>query len=294
VAHTHELCSTEESYIVKLKKEKFRMDTMTPKQIRITTLLMFIFWISVAMTGQTLWTSLQTLGHSVAQTLTASRPLLVDAGPPALLLLNTDVLVAPLNGGAATLTARVRDAVGKPVAGIEVQFQSEAGTLSPTTALTDAEGAANTTFTAGGMPGQAMVTAVADGFTQTAAIQIVKPNTDATTHALALEIGGSQVDHGQQTALTIQLRDAAGQPVAGELVSFFGALGEVSPASAVTDADGRATAQFQAGTISGQALITALAGSVSKSVSIQVGDKVAPPTPDAGGSHSIYLPMVTK
>ena len=148
-------------------------------------------------------------------------------------------------------------------------------------------------FTAGGTPGQASITATAGDFTQTAVIQIVKANSDAATHGLVLEVGNGRIPHGQQTPLTIRLRDAAGQPVAGELVTFFGALGDVTPASAVTDADGRATARFQAGDIPGQALITALAGPVSRSVRIQVGDTVTPPPPPTG-QHSIYLPVVTR
>jgi hypothetical protein len=272
------------------------MQRISANQIRLSSLLSLVAWLSMILAGQSLWSSLRTLGHSLTFAPAASQPLVVDAGAPALLLLNADTLVAPTNGGVAALTARVRDAAGKPVAGVEVRFQSDRGTLSPATAHTDAQGVATSTFTAGGTPGQAFISALVDGFTQTAAIQIVKPNSDPTAHALTLAVGGGQVDHGQQTAVTIQLHDAAGQPVAGELVSFFGALGELSPASAVTDANGRAIATHRAGNVPGRALITALAGSVSRSVSIQVGEKVTPPTPPpgTGGQNSIYLPLVKR
>jgi adhesin/invasin len=262
---------------------------------RISYFIFLIGLFSVGLTGQRVWSSWLPSLTQTATTMTSALPVpVVAAGPPALLLLNTDALVAPINGGVATLTARVRDAEGKPVAGVAVNFASEHGTLSPATASTDAQGMASTTFTAGGTPGQAIVTATAGNFTQTAAIQIVKPNSDAPK-ALAVEIGSRQIPTGQQTAVTIRLRDAAGQPVAGELVTFFGALGTVTPASAVTDAQGRATANFQAGTIAGQALITALAGSASQSISIQVGDQVMPPPPPGSGdTHSIYLPVVTR
>jgi adhesin/invasin len=262
---------------------------------RISYLIFLIGVLSVGLTGQRAWSSwLHNLSQSATMMTSASPSQVVAAGPPALLLLNADALVAPINNGVATLTARVRDAEGKPVAGVAVSFASDLGTLSPATASTDANGVASATFTAGGTPGQAIVTATAGDFTQTAAIQVVKPNANAP-QALALEVGNGRIPNGQQTGLTVRLRDAAGQPLAGELVTFFGALGTVTPASAVTDAEGRATARFQAGTISGQALITALAGSASQSVSIQVGDQVTPPPPPGSGDeHSIYLPVVTR
>lgn len=267
------------------------MSSMTTNPIRMSNLFVLLGWLALLVAGHALWTSLRTLSGGF--TLDTPAPLVIDAGPPALLLVNADALVAPINGGSASVTARLRDAEGKPVAGVVVRFQSDRGTLAPASARTDATGAASATFTAGGTPGQAAITATAGDFTQTAMIQIVKANSDATTHGMVLEVGNGQIPHGQQTPLTIRLRDAAGQPVAGELVTFFGALGDVTPASAVTDAQGRATARFQAGDIPGQALITALAGPVSRSVLIQVGDTVTPPPPPKG-QHSIYLPVVTR
>lgn len=267
------------------------MFSMTTNPIRMSRLFILLGWLAVLVAGHALWTSLRTLSDGF--TLAAPAPLVIDAGLPALLLLNTDALVAPINGGVATVTARLRDAEGKPVAGVAVRFQSDGGALAPAIVRTDATGAASATFTAGETPGQAAITAAAGDFTQAAAIQIVKVNSDATTHGLALEVGNGRIPQGQQTPLTIRLRDAAGQPVAGELVTFFGALGDVTPASAVTDAEGRATARFHAGDIPGRALITALAGPVSRSVSIQVGDTVTPPPPPKG-QHSIYLPVVRR
>jgi hypothetical protein len=300
--------SSVKNKVISTIKENTIMYTERQNFHRISYLIFLIGLLSVGVIGQRIWSaSLGNIAQSATMVTKASRAS-VAAGAPALLLLNTDALVAPMNGGTATLMARVRDAEGQPVAGVEVNFQSNGGTMSPNTAVTDENGAASTTFTAGNTPGQVIVTATASDFAQTAAIQVIKPNSDATTYALALEVGSNQVDQAQKTALTINLRDAAGQPVAGELVSFFGALGEVSPASAVTDANGRATAQFQAGGISGQALITVLAGSVSRSVNIQVGEVMTPvpptitpeppvtvtPIPPGTGSNTIYLPVVTK
>jgi hypothetical protein len=212
-------------------------------------------------------------------------------GAPALLLLNADALVLPMESGAAQVTARVRDAEGKPVAGVAVNFSSAQGSLAPANAVTDAGGAATATFTAGGNQGQALIKAEVNGLTREAAIQIVKPNSDAVAHTLALEFSATKLDPGQQAAISAVLYDASGQPVAGELVSLFSSLGEVSPASALSDANGRITASYRAGNAPGQAMITALAGYASKSMAFQVGD--APTQPDTPG-HKAFLPVVTR
>jgi hypothetical protein len=61
----------------------------------------------------------------------------------------------------------------------------------------------------------------------------------ASGNGLTVTLANTALQPGQQSALTAALRDSAGQPVAGQLVVFYGGLGAISPASAVTDADGR-------------------------------------------------------
>jgi hypothetical protein len=136
--------------------------------------------------------------------------------------------------------------------------------------------------------------AEANGLTGEAAIQLFNPGGSALAHTLALEFGASKLDPNQEAPVSAVLRDAAGQPVAGELVSLFGSLGEISPASALSDANGRVTATYRAGNTPGQAMITALAGYASKSVALQVGN--APTEPDTPGqpTHKTFLPMVTR
>ncbi len=263
-------------------------------QLAINHLILLLLWISLVLIGQQVWKLTRNFQSEVGASAPTQQSLQVSAGPPSLLLLNAEALAVPSNGGTVKLTARVRDAQGKPVANVAVNFQSAQGTLTPTTAQTDGQGMASATFTAGAAAGQATVTATAGNFTQTATLQIVHPNHTAP-RTLTLAPGKTQLPAGQQTTLTIQLHDAAGQPVAGELVTFFGALGAVTPASAVTDANGRVTATFQAGKIVGHGLITALAGSASHSISIQVGGSTVPPPPPlAEADHALYLPLVTR
>lgn len=270
------------------------MFTLTTNQNRITTLIVLVGWLSILVAGQSLWTALRTLSQRPTLTVTANQPLAVTAGPPALLLFNADALVLTLNGATTPLTVRVRDEVGRPVAGVAVQFQSDLGSVTPASVTTDAAGQASATFTAGGVAGQAVVTAQANGLAQQTAIQIVKPNSDATTHKLALEFGPSKLEHGQQATLSAVLRDASGQPVAGELVSFFGSLGEVTPASAMSDANGRVTATYRAGNASGRAMVTALAGYTSQSAAFQVGELPTQPDEPQPSLHQLFLPVVRR
>ena len=212
------------------------------------------------------------------------------ASSPALLLFNSDALVVSMNDGTAQLIAHVRDAEGKPVAGVTVAFASQQGTLAPVNATTNAEGAATTTFTAGGVVGQALINAQVADLTRQANVQIIKPNVTDSGHSLTLNLGSSKIDPGQQLAVTAVLLDATGQPLAGELVSLFGSLGEVSPASAVSDANGSVAFTYHAGTVAGQAMITVLAGYAADSAILQVGELAGPPA----ASYRLFLPTVAR
>jgi hypothetical protein len=207
---------------------------------------------------------------------------------PALLLLNPDQLVTPIHGGATTLTVRVRDAASQPVPGVTVQVHSTLGNVTPASVTTDGNGAAVVTFTAGSVPGQAQVVAETGGLTQEAAIQVVNP-TEPLANTLTVTINASRLDPGQSLPVQATLRDAGGAPLAGELVSFFGSLGEVTPASAMTDANGRVTFTYRAGNAAGQAMITTLAGYATASATIQVGDQAQP-----GPANRLFLPLVNR
>lgn len=227
---------------------------------------------------------------SAVQVITAPDHAVGSSAPPALLLLTTDGLVAPLNGGTVPLTARVRDAQGQPVAGVEVRLQSDQGSVTPASAITDADGMVVATFTAGSAQGQARITAAVDGLQREAFVQIVKPDNAATAFSLNLEMGVSKLDPGQSLPIAATLRDASGQPVAGEVVSFFGSLGEVTPASAVSDAAGRVTFTYRAGSTPGGAMITALAGYASQSATLQIDEVVNQPEAEL----KVFLPWIDR
>ena len=84
---------------------------------------------------------------------------------------------------AIPLEVLVKDAQGGVVTGLPVAFATTQGsaTLSAASVVTDANGKASVTVTAGGTPGDVKVTATAGGITQTFTITILPPGPQLTT-----------------------------------------------------------------------------------------------------------------
>jgi hypothetical protein len=221
---------------------------------------------------------------------TGGRVLAAPSATASLLLLRTGALVLTTGGNTTVVTAQVLDTKGKPVSGITVNFRSNLAGVTPGSVATNANGIAATTFMPGASLGQAVVVAEAGHLSRETAIQIVRANDDATSHTLSLEPGADKLAPGQQMNVAAVLRDATGQPVAGELVSFFGSLGAVTPASAFTNAEGRILISYRAGSVAGAAKITALAGYASRTATLVV---VGPVTNPPALHHFLYLPAVS-
>jgi PKD repeat protein len=86
----------------------------------------------------------------------------VGAAGAARIILTANPQVLPANGGSTTVTARVEDAQGNGLLGVPVSFSTSAGTLAPTSGLSDNNGLVNSVLTA---TAQAEVTARAGGGT---------------------------------------------------------------------------------------------------------------------------------
>ncbi|MFN8445748.1 MAG: Ig-like domain-containing protein [Caldilineaceae bacterium] len=266
------------------------MNTFKLYSYRIPWLLFLLGLLLLALADRQGWQPLTALRNVTSGALTKAAPLEADANPPALLLLQADALVLPMTNGTAQISARVRDARGNPVAGSTVKFQGALGMVNPTSVTTDANGVARATFQAAGHAGRALVTATVNQLSREAAVQLVNPATAATNNGLTLDFAASKVDPGQTVSVHAVLRDAAGQPVAGELITLFGSLGEVTPASVLSDANGNVSAAYHAGQSVGRAMITALAGVASKSVNFQVGDLSNPEQP----ALKTFFPIISR
>ena len=143
---------------------------------------------------------------------------------------------------------------GVGVAGQLVNFSATRGTISPASAVTDANGFATvsiTSSTAGPVTISAQLgTARA---TLAAAFVATTPATlylQANPSAVFPNASGSV----NQSALSATVRDAVGNPVAGQVVNFTALTdpsnGFITPGSTTTDASGIAVAQFVPGALS--------------------------------------------
>lgn len=142
--------------------------------------------------------------------------------------------------------------------------------------------------------GMAMLFSLVWGKGTPAAVRAQSP-AGATTPMIApasdltVNLAIAQLKPGQQSTVTATLRDSAGQPITGQLVVFFGGLGSVTPASAVTDAEGRVNAVYTAGSRGGKAQVTVLAGYRAQSLPLQIESSRQP-----GGGYRLFLPAVAR
>jgi Bacterial Ig-like domain (group 1) len=154
---------------------------------------------------------------------------------------------------AQVVQVRFRSA-GVPQAGKQINFAATGGTLSTSSATTDAAGLASISLTstsAGPITVQATVAGSATSATLPLVIVATTPSKlvlQASPTAVPPNLGGSTTN---QSQLLAKVTDAASNPVQGVTVNFTRVAdpsgGNLLQASAVTDASGQALVAFQAG-----------------------------------------------
>ncbi|MEY2734569.1 MAG: hypothetical protein RL340_1628, partial [Gemmatimonadota bacterium] len=150
----------------------------------------------------------------------------------------------------APIVVRVRDGAGRAVQGATVTFTPDAGngSVTATTATTDAQGQAQTTWTLGSTLG-AMRLVARVGATASVAVSAT-----VTRDRLDIVNGGAQVARPGSTLgapIVVRLTDLNGAVVAGVPVTFAPVAGSVLPATVVTDANGQARTAWTLGAIAG-------------------------------------------
>jgi hypothetical protein len=230
-------------------------------------LISVLFWMGA--------NSLPALGRTHA----ASSLAKAGDGVAAILLHSQTVVLSP--NSSTGLTVLVRDAAGRPVAGVAVDFSADFGTVAPATVTSDENGVAETTYTATSRHGQVVITADVNGVTDTAYVEIRSASpSEVSTNTVAPATNVNKRKPGEQATITVTVFDPSGKPIKGEPVTFFGSLGEVNPASGITDAAGKVATTFTAGNYNGKANIVALSGYGSGTIEVEViGAPVENPTP---------------
>ncbi|TWO70456.1 hypothetical protein FN976_15880 [Caenimonas sedimenti] len=141
-----------------------------------------------------------------------------------------------LLGSTAQITVRALDSTGAPIPNSSVALRSSTGnTITPASATTNSQGVATFTLTAAAA-GTDTLTATGMGASGTSVIS-VSPDAFRFS-ALA---SGSTIPVGTTQTVTVELR-RNGSAAAGQAVTFSTTRGVITPLSAVTDSQGRASA----------------------------------------------------
>ncbi|HDL0442421.1 TPA: inverse autotransporter beta domain-containing protein [Escherichia coli] len=152
------------------------------------------------------------------------------------------------------LTAVIRDAAGIPVAGQAVTWHTDNGQFTQQDAVTNAAGAASATLTST-QAGNAQVSLSLNGTTTT----VSAPRVSFTQQLyLTLQAGRTTAvaDGNDAITYTLNVRDAAGQPVKDKAVQWSTDLGTLSTLQGTTSAQGEATVTLTS-TQAGQAVVNA-------------------------------------
>jgi adhesin/invasin len=164
----------------------------------------------------------------------------------------------------ATYTLAVTDASGAPAAGATIAWSNDLGTFSAQATTTDGKGNATATLTST-TPGVAHVSATANGGTATKAPDVTFTADNATARVTTLELAApkSVVANGSDKLIyTVTVKDANGNPVADQSISWASTVGTPSSATSSTTAQGQATMTVSS-TAAGSTKVTASTNNTS-------------------------------
>jgi len=209
--------------------------------------------------------------------------------------------IAPASAPAATaiagqalpepLVVKATDARGEPVAGAEVVFTviEGGGTITPASATTGGGGEAHARWTLGTAAGPNRVNATAKGRASASVTFVVDGTAGpaATLEAVSPATLAGVVGQTLATPIAARVADANGNPIAGATVAFdvTAGGGAATPAVAITDARGEASAAWTLGATEGANAVVASSPAVAgASVSFAAAGS-APAEPPSGAGR---------
>jgi hypothetical protein len=157
---------------------------------------------------------------------------------------------------AQPLVVRVQHADGRPIAGIPVTFSVAAiyGSVSPATSVSDANGQVTVQWTLGAFPYGVRATAsIPSAAAEVAFTATSSPGPVAELRKTAGDAQTGRAGSVLADSLEVQAVDRFFNRVPGVTVTWSAPAGSVSPATAVTRADGTARAAFTLPAAAGQA-----------------------------------------
>ena len=268
-------------------------------------------------------TTTNSSGRATAPTLTANNiagTYTVTASIPAGALVNYNLTnlamptsMTPSGGSTQTtpvttpfgspLEVIVRDNLGQPIQGITVTFavpgSGASGTLSSTTAVTNAAGVASVTVTANANAGSYVATATVIGVATPVNFNLT--NTAGSPGSITASGGNTQstpISTAFGTPLQVTVRDGSNNPVPNVTVTYVvpgaGASAVLSSLTATTNASGVASVTATANTSIGSYAVTATAAGVATPATFNLTNTVGTPASiSATGGNTQSTPVTT-
>jgi|GEM_PF-4375109 len=145
-------------------------------------------------------------------------------------------------GESSTITVQVRDEHGNPVAepDVAISLETDLGELADTDGVTDGDGQFMTTLTST-LAGTATVTGTADGTDFANSAQITFASGDFDASQTTVEANPTELEVGETSTITVQVRDEYGNAVAEPdvTISLETDLGDLVKTDGVTDSGGQ-------------------------------------------------------
>ena len=181
------------------------------------------------------------------------------------------------------VVVRATDAVGNPKPGVVVTFSVTSGSLSATSAVTDADGLASVLWTLGAASGTQNLSASVSGLAPLTLTATALPGAPGAIVILSGNNQSGSPGSPLPDSLRVRVTDQFGNPVSGFTVSWapLAGSGTVSPSTSVTDANGRAATRWTLGSTGGPKAVVAAAGALS--VTFTGGGNVLYASVNAGG-----------
>ncbi len=178
------------------------------------------------------------------------------------LSLGGDQFAAPGSTLPQQIIVKVNDQNDLGLSGVSVYFEVTEGSVSPSSTITDAGGFARVTWTLGSTPGTQTLTVTAfkaDGTTNLTGSPLLVYATASSASSIELSSGGDQtgiVGISLVEPIEVLVKDSNGNDFKGATVNFEVSEGSVSSASAISDADGKASVTWTLGSTEGVQTLT--------------------------------------
>ena len=191
-----------------------------------------------------------------------------EGEPAALAIVDGDAQTGPVGGQlAAPLVVRVTDSRGRPVAGAQVAFSPDAGSVNPELTNTDADGLATANWSLGLQTGAQDLIASVNNASPPLSVRFSATASAGAARGLIIVSGSGQsapAGTPLPAPVIVRLLDEGGNPIAGGAVSWVIGQGggRVEPGTSTTGPDGTASANWTLGPGLGANTLTAVVSGV--------------------------------